>query len=86
MFPTLPDSALAQACIVVELVNGTPSLLGHRTFSILDIDADGLLDVERLSAQQFASLDGPLEPARPAQVEEGLIIEAARQFVARGGS
>ena len=84
--PDFAGQRVRQACIVVELVNGTPSRMVHGTFSILDIDADGLPDVERLSAQQFASLDGPLEPARPAQVEKGLIVEAARQFVARGGS
>ena len=84
--PDIAGQRVLQACIVVELVNGTPSRMVHGTFSILDIDADGLPDVERLSAQQFASLDGPLEPARPAQVEKGLIVEAARQFVARGGS
>jgi hypothetical protein len=48
----IPDFAgqrVRQASIVVEVVNGTPSRMVHWTYSILDIDADGLLDVERLS-------------------------------------
>ena len=85
----IPDFAgqrVRQASIVVQVVNGTPSRMVHWTFSILDIDADGLLDVERLSTQQFARVDDPFEPARPAQGKGGPIIDAARRFVARGGS
>ena len=70
----------------MEVVDGTPSHMVHWTFSILDIDADGLLDVERLSAQQFARVDDPFELAGPAQGKGGSIIDAARRFVARGGS
>jgi hypothetical protein len=85
----IPDFAgqrVRQASIVVEVVNGTPSRMVHWTFSVLDIDADGLLDVERLSTQQFARMDDPFVPARPAQVKGGPVIDAARRFVARGGS
>jgi len=85
----IPDFAgqrVRQASVVVEVVNGTPSRMVHWTFSVLDIDADGLLDVERLSTQQFARVDDPFEHARPAQGKGGPIIDAARRFVARGGS
>ena len=85
----IPDFAgqrVRQASIVVEVVNGAPSRMVHWTFSILDIDADGLLDVERLSTQQFARVDDPFEPARPDQGTGGPIVDAARRFVARGGS
>lgn len=85
----LPDFAgqrVRQASIVVELVDGIPSRMVHWTFSVLDIDAYGLLDVERLSAQQFARVDDPFEPAAPAQDTGGPIIDAARRFVARGGA
>ena len=85
----IPDFAgqrVRQASIVVEVVNGTPSRMVHWTFSVLDIDPHGLLDVERLSAQQFARVNDPFEPARPAQGKGGPIIDAARRFVARGGS
>lgn len=84
--PDFAGKRVRQASIVMELQNGTPSRMVHWTFSVLDIDADGLLDVERLSAQQFARVDDPFEPARPAQDNGGLIIDAARHFVARGGS
>jgi hypothetical protein len=85
----VPDFAaqrVRQASIVVEVVNGTPSRMVHWTFSVLDIDADGLLNVERLSTQQFARVDDPFEAVRPAQGKGDAIIDAARRFVARGGS
>ena len=84
--PDFAGQRIRQASIVVESVNGTPSRMVHWTFSILDIDADGLLDVERLCAQQFARVDDPFEPARPAQGKGGVIVDAARHFVSRGGS
>jgi hypothetical protein len=84
--PDFAGQRVRQASIVVEMVNGAPSRMVHWTFSILDIDADGLLDVERLSTQQFARVDDPFEPTRPAQGKGGPIIDAARRFVARGGT
>jgi len=84
--PDFAGQRVRQASIVVEVVDGTPSRMVHWTFSILDIDADGLLDVERLSTQQFARVDDPFEPARPAHGKGGPIIDAVRCFVARGGS
>lgn len=84
--PDFAGQRVRQASIVVELVNRTPLRMVHWTFCVLDIDADGLLDVERLSAQQFARVDDPFEPARPAQGAAGPIIDVARRFVARGGS
>ena len=85
----IPDFAgqrVRQASIVVEVVDGTPARMVRWRFSVLDIDSDGLLDVERLSTQQFARVDDPFEPARPAQGKGGPIIDAARRFVARGVS
>ena len=52
------------ASAVVQVVSGAPSRMVHCTFSILDIDADGLLDVERFTSQQFARVDDPFAPAR----------------------
>ena len=84
--PDFAGQRVRQASTVVEVVNGTPSRMVHWTFSMLDIDADGLLNVERPSTQQFARVDDPFEPARPVQGTGGPIIDAARRFVARGGS
>ena len=84
--PDFAGKRVRQASIVVEVVDCTPSRMVHWTFSILDFDADGLLDVERLSTQQFARVDDPFAPAGPAQGKGGCIIDAARRFVARGGS
>jgi hypothetical protein len=84
--PDFAGQRVRQASIVVELVDGIPSRMVHWTFSMLDIDADGLLNVERLSNQQFARVDDPLEVARTAQGNGDAVIDAARRFVARGGS
>jgi hypothetical protein len=84
--PDFAGQRVRQASILVEVVNGTPSRMVHWTFSVLDIDADGLLNVERLSNQQFARVDDPLEVARTAQGNGDAVIDAARRFVARGGS
>jgi hypothetical protein len=84
--PDFAGQRVRQASIVVELVDRIPSRMVHWTFSMLDIDADGLLDVERLSTQQFARVDDPFEPARQGQGRGGPVVDAARRFVARGGS
>jgi hypothetical protein len=84
--PDFAGKRVRQASIVVEVVDGTPSRMVHWTFSILDFDADGRLDVERLRTQQFARVDDPFEAAGPAEGRGGPIIDAARRFVARGGS
>jgi hypothetical protein len=84
--PDFAGQRVRQASIVVEVVDGIPSRMVHWTFSMLDIDADGLLDVERLSTQQFARVEDPFESARQGQGKGGPIVDAARRFVARGGS
>ena len=84
--PEFAGQRVRQASIVVEMVNGTPTRMVHWTFSILNIDADGLLDVERFTTQQFARVDDPFERAGPAYGEEDLVVDAARRFIARGGS
>lgn len=84
--PDFAGKRVRQVSIVVEVVDGTPSRMVHWTFSVLDFDADGLLDVERLSTQQFARVGDPFEPSGPAHGKGGPIIDAARRFVARGGS
>ena len=59
----------------------------HSTFSILDINADGFLEVERLNTQQLARLDVRVVRSSPAfEVAGGPVIDAAQRFVARGGS
>ncbi|MCM0609804.1 MAG: hypothetical protein KA711_12565 [Ideonella sp. WA131b] len=84
--PDFAGKRVRQASIVVEVVGGKPSRMVHWTFSVLDIDVDGLLDAERLSTQQFARVDDPFKPEGPAQARGGPIIDAANRFVARGGS
>ncbi len=84
--PDFAGQRVRQASIVVEVVNGRRSRVVHETFSVLDIEADGLLDVERLSIQQSARVDDLLGAARPGRGRGGTTIDATRRFVARGGS
>ena len=84
--PDFAGQRVRQASIVVELVDGRPSRMVHWTFSVLDVDADGLLNVERLNTQQLARLDARFDPSRPVADTGGPIVAAASRFVARGGS
>lgn len=85
----IPDFAgqrVRQASVVVEVANGRPSRMVRWTFSVLDIDTDGLLDVERLNTQQFARLDAQFGPSGPVADTSSPIVDASSRFVARGGS
>jgi hypothetical protein len=85
----LPDFAgqrVRQASLDVELVNGKPSRVVRCTFSIMDIDGNGLLDVELWTAQQFARIGDPFASAGPASETGSMVVDAATRFVARGGS
>ncbi|MDC6167780.1 hypothetical protein [Paucibacter sp. XJ19-41] len=84
--PQFAGQRVRQASVVVEVVDGTPSRMVHWTFSVLDFDTDGLLDVERLNTQQLARMDAQFEPSRPAADTGGTFVDAASRFVARGGS
>ena len=75
--PDFAGQRVRLASVVVEMVNRTPSRMLHRTFSILDIGTDGLLDVARLNTRQIARMDDPLAPARPAPVNRTPIVDAA---------
>lgn len=84
--PDFAGQRVRQASIVVETVDGRPSRLVHATFCVLHIDADGLLDVDRLRTQQFARVGDLVEAAGVAQPKRSPVIDAAGRFVARGGS
>ena len=74
------------ASVVVELESRNPLRVLHRTFSILVIGADGLLDVTRLNAQQVARMDDMLASVAGAPATRAPVVDAASRFVARGGS
>src|SRR4029450_6019692 len=82
----LPDFAgqrVRLASLTVELVDREPLRILHRTFSILDIGTDGLLDIARLNPQQIARVDELLRPALEAPTG-ALVVDAASRFIARG--
>ena len=82
--PEFAGQRVRQVSMVVAVVNGAPTQIVRCTFAILDIDGDGVLDVERWNAQQFARVDDPFEPAGPGRGTGGPIVDATRRFVARG--
>lgn len=84
--PEFAGQRVRQASIVVAVVNGAPTQIVRSTFAILDIDDDGVLDVERWNAQQFARVGDPFAPERPDRGSMPQIIDAASRFIARGGS
>ena len=82
--PEFAGQRVRQASVVVQVVDGTPLRMVRSTFSILEIKADGFLDVDRLNTQQIARLDVTSDPAD--EVASGPVIDAAESFVAWGGS
>ncbi|MBK6612957.1 hypothetical protein [Ottowia sp.] len=84
--PEFAGQRVRQASIVVAVVNGAPTRIVRSTFAILDIDDDGVLDIERWNAQQFARVGDPFAPERPDRGSMPQIIDAASRFIARGGS
>ena len=85
--PDFAGQRVRQASVAVQVVDGTPLRLVHSTFSILEINPDGFLDVDRLNTQQIARLDVRFDRSRPAdEVAGGPVIDIAQRFVARGGS
>ena len=84
--PDFAGQRVRQASVVVQVVDGKPLRMVHSTFSILDIKADGFLDVDRLNTQQIARLDARFDRSSPANKAGGPVIDAAQRFVARGGS
>jgi hypothetical protein len=84
--PDFAGQRVRQPSIVVQVVDGLPWHVVHRTFCVLDITAGGLLDVQRLNNQQIARLDARFEPLNSSKDMSGPVINAASRFVARGGS
>jgi hypothetical protein len=84
--PDLASQRLRQASLAVELVNRVPIRVVHQTFSVLDIDADGRLDVKRLTSQKFARVDDWMATTLTEPTTTSSVIDAGSRFIARGGS
>ena len=85
----LPDFAgqrIRLASLVVQREGPTPLVVVRRTFAMLDIGSDGLLDVARFEGQQFALVDDLLAPAGQAPTAASSVVDATSRFIARGGS
>jgi hypothetical protein len=85
----VPDFAgmrVRLANVIVEIADRVPLRPLRRTFSMLDFDIDGALDVARLNAQQLARMDDMLRPMFQTTTSGAGVIDVASRFVARGGS
>jgi hypothetical protein len=74
------------AGVTVELAGGVVLGVRHMGFAMLDFDAAGVLDVQRLNAQQVARLDAMLAEKIGGPAPAEAIVEASSRFMARGGS
>jgi hypothetical protein len=85
----LPDFAgqrVRMVGVTVELADRVALGVRHRSFSILEFDVDGRLDVQRLNAQQVSRLDAMLDGKFAQQSSDTTVIDATSYFLARGGS
>jgi hypothetical protein len=85
----LPDFAgrrVRMVAVTVELADRVVLGVRHRSFSILEIDKDGRLDVQRLSAQQVSRLDVMLEGTFTRRSSGTTVVDATSGFLARGGT
>ncbi|HAX19384.1 MAG TPA: hypothetical protein DCY64_03770 [Hydrogenophaga sp.] len=84
--PEFAGQLVRQASIVIALERREPTTIVRCTFSILDIDQKGVLDVERWDAQQIALVADPFASERPVRGDIPQVIDAAHRFIARGGA
>ena len=84
--PAFAGHRVRLASLVVEVADRVPLCVVHRTFSILEIDTHGLLDVARLNTQQFARMPDLLATEPKSHATGTPIVDAASRFIARGGS
>ena len=84
--PDFTGQRVRLANLVVELSDRTPLRVVRRSFCVIDIGGDGLLNVARLNTQQIARLEDFLALALQAPVPATPVVDAASRFIARGGS
>lgn len=85
----LPDFAgqrVRLASVAVELAGGIPIGVRHFSFSILEFDADGVLDLKRFSKHQMALVDTMLAGVPESPARQASVVDATSRFVARGGT
>jgi hypothetical protein len=72
--------------VTAETAGGFTLGVRHMSFSILDFDPFGILDVQRLSTQQVARFDAMVAGKLGAPLPAEQVVDASSRFVARGGS
>jgi hypothetical protein len=84
--PDFADQRVRMVAVTVELADRVVLGVRHRSFSILEFDEGGRLDLQRLNAQQVSRLDAMLEGTFANQPSGTTVIDAKSHFLARGGT
>lgn len=84
--PEFAGQRVRMAAVTVELASGVALGLRHMSFTMLDFDEHGVLDLQRLNTQQVARLDAMLAPRFGNPTSGVRLVEASSRFVARGGT
>lgn len=83
--PDLAGERVRQASATVELADGVVLGLRHLSFTLLEFDERGLLDVARLNARQVSRVDAMWSESFSSHGAGG-VVDAASRFTARGGT
>ena len=84
--PCFAGQRVRMAGVTVEIADGIALGVRHMSFSMLEFDEHGALDVQRLNAQQVARMDVMLGGVLGVAAPRPGIVEAASRFTARGGN
>lgn len=84
--PDFAGQRVRLASVTIELAEGAAVGVRHLSFSMLDFNAQGALDVQRLNAQQVARLDSMLSDVLAPANADPKVIDATSKFAARGSS
>lgn len=80
------DQRVRSAEVLVEMENGKPLAVLRCTYSILQFDSQGCIDVQRYENQQMAMVDLLLSPMLLDTAPKGNVLQASSRFVAQGGA
>ncbi|MEI8325655.1 MAG: hypothetical protein WCH44_09885 [Betaproteobacteria bacterium] len=84
--PLFSGQRIRSAELVVELFDREPCRVCRETFSILQFDGDGRVDVARRDQQQVALVNAMLAPIFDSREPSKNVLDATDRFVAQGGT
>jgi len=84
--PVFAGQRVRMADVIVELVARDPVRVVRRTFAILTFDDEGCIDTARFDGHQLALAQRALDPVLAVPDRNDGVVDAARRFIAQGGS